>query len=178
MIQKAGAASEQPENTWRGVTSSPKQELLTLKFPRASRAAFFVFCQAGIIEEMLEDTFEGLEDQEEMEEEAEMEIDKILFEITAGEFVFAESGAPALVSKMQQLKPLSVLTWLRPPRGVSAFASGQSALTNWFLRECWPGRPLSEVKPCAAADVAAALSLRLLQIGVCTVDPLHKVTSL
>lgn len=44
---------------------------------------------------MLEDTFEGLEDQEEMEEEAEMEIDKILFEITAGECVcvFAESGA-------------------------------------------------------------------------------------
>lgn len=36
---------------------------------------------------MLEDTFESLEDQEEMEEEAEMEIDKILFEITAGEFV-------------------------------------------------------------------------------------------
>uniref|UniRef100_A0A8C3XZI6 Uncharacterized protein n=1 Tax=Catharus ustulatus TaxID=91951 RepID=A0A8C3XZI6_CATUS len=42
------------------------------------------FLQAGIIEEMLEDTFEGLEDQEEMEEEAEAEIDKILFEITAG----------------------------------------------------------------------------------------------
>ncbi|KFR04528.1 Charged multivesicular body protein 3, partial [Nipponia nippon] len=40
--------------------------------------------KAGIIEEMLEDTFESLEDQEEMEEEAEMEIDKILFEITAG----------------------------------------------------------------------------------------------
>lgn len=33
---------------------------------------------------MLEDTFESMEDQEEMEEEAEMEIDKILFEITAG----------------------------------------------------------------------------------------------
>nr|XP_009684385.1 PREDICTED: charged multivesicular body protein 3 isoform X3 [Struthio camelus australis] len=40
--------------------------------------------KAGIIEEMLEDTFESMEDQEEMEEEAEMEIDKILFEITAG----------------------------------------------------------------------------------------------
>ncbi|XP_006896140.1 PREDICTED: charged multivesicular body protein 3-like isoform X2 [Elephantulus edwardii] len=40
--------------------------------------------KAGIIEEMLEDTFEGMDDQEEMEEEAEMEIDKILFEITAG----------------------------------------------------------------------------------------------
>ncbi|KAG8546480.1 hypothetical protein GDO81_018826 [Engystomops pustulosus] len=40
--------------------------------------------KAGIIEEMLEDTFEGMEDQDEMEEQAEMEIDKILFEITAG----------------------------------------------------------------------------------------------
>lgn len=44
-----------------------------------------------------------------------------------------ESGGPALVSKMQQFKPSSVLTQLRPPRGVSASARGQSALTNWFL---------------------------------------------
>lgn len=41
--------------------------------------------QAGIIEEMLEDTFESMEDGEEMEEAAEAEVDKILFEITAGE---------------------------------------------------------------------------------------------
>ncbi|XP_072221486.1 charged multivesicular body protein 3 [Leuresthes tenuis] len=40
--------------------------------------------KAGIIEEMLEDTFESMEDGEEMEEAAEEEIDKILFEITAG----------------------------------------------------------------------------------------------
>ncbi|XP_029448801.1 E3 ubiquitin-protein ligase RNF103 isoform X4 [Rhinatrema bivittatum] len=40
--------------------------------------------KAGIIEEMLEDTFESMDDEEEMEEEAEMEIDKILFDITAG----------------------------------------------------------------------------------------------
>ncbi|XP_069488284.1 charged multivesicular body protein 3 isoform X2 [Ambystoma mexicanum] len=40
--------------------------------------------KAGIIEEMLEDTFESMDDQEDMEEEAEMEIDKILFDITAG----------------------------------------------------------------------------------------------
>ncbi|XP_006830717.1 PREDICTED: charged multivesicular body protein 3-like isoform X2 [Chrysochloris asiatica] len=39
--------------------------------------------KAGVIEEMLEDTFESMDNQEEMEEEAEMEIDKILFEITA-----------------------------------------------------------------------------------------------
>lgn len=33
---------------------------------------------------MLEDTFESMEDGEEMEEAAEEEIDKILFELTAG----------------------------------------------------------------------------------------------
>ncbi|KAI5616744.1 charged multivesicular body protein 3, partial [Silurus asotus] len=40
--------------------------------------------KAGIIEEMLEDTFEGMEDEDEMEEAAEAEVDRILFEITAG----------------------------------------------------------------------------------------------
>ncbi|XP_024123692.1 charged multivesicular body protein 3 [Oryzias melastigma] len=40
--------------------------------------------KAGIIEEMLEDTFESMEDGEEMEEAAEEEVDKILFDITAG----------------------------------------------------------------------------------------------
>ncbi|XP_075874215.1 charged multivesicular body protein 3 isoform X2 [Nelusetta ayraudi] len=40
--------------------------------------------KAGIMEEMLEDTFESMEDGEDMEEEAEEEVDKILFEITAG----------------------------------------------------------------------------------------------
>lgn len=37
------------------------------------------------MEEMLEDTFESMEDGEDMEEEAAEEVDKILFEITAGE---------------------------------------------------------------------------------------------
>uniref|UniRef100_A0A5F9CZ24 Charged multivesicular body protein 3 n=1 Tax=Oryctolagus cuniculus TaxID=9986 RepID=A0A5F9CZ24_RABIT len=40
--------------------------------------------KAGITEEMLEDTFESMDDQEEMEEAAEMEIDRILLETTAG----------------------------------------------------------------------------------------------
>lgn len=48
------------------------------------RYGIFLSIQAGIIEEMLEDTFESMDDQEEMEEAAEMEIDRILFEITAG----------------------------------------------------------------------------------------------
>lgn len=40
--------------------------------------------KAGIIEEMLDETFEGVEDTEEMEEAAQNEIDKVLFEITEG----------------------------------------------------------------------------------------------
>ncbi|XP_023690161.1 charged multivesicular body protein 3 [Paramormyrops kingsleyae] len=40
--------------------------------------------KAGMIEEMLEDTFESMDDEEEMEEMAEAEVDRILFEITAG----------------------------------------------------------------------------------------------
>ncbi|KAG0413856.1 hypothetical protein HPB47_008998, partial [Ixodes persulcatus] len=39
---------------------------------------------AGIIEEMLDDTMEGLDDQEELEEEAQEEVDKVLWELTAG----------------------------------------------------------------------------------------------
>ncbi|XP_052830427.1 charged multivesicular body protein 3 isoform X1 [Octopus bimaculoides] len=41
--------------------------------------------KAGIIEEMLEDTFEGLEDAEELEDESQKEVDKVLYELTAGE---------------------------------------------------------------------------------------------
>lgn len=33
---------------------------------------------------MLEDTLEGMEDEEEMEEAAEAEVDRILYEVTAG----------------------------------------------------------------------------------------------
>ena len=43
--------------------------------------------QAGIIEEMMEDTMESLDDQDELEEEAQEEVDKVLFEITAGQFL-------------------------------------------------------------------------------------------
>ena len=40
------------------------------------------------MEEMLEDTMEGLEDEDEMEEEAQEEIDKVLFDLTAGKLLF------------------------------------------------------------------------------------------
>ncbi|KAM7284374.1 putative vacuolar sorting protein VPS24 [Ixodes scapularis] len=50
--------------------------------------------RAGIIEEMLEDTMEGLDDQEELEEEAQEEVDKVLWELTAGEVRVSESLNP------------------------------------------------------------------------------------
>nr|CAG4646606.1 EOG090X0EF4 [Macrothrix elegans] len=50
--------------------------------------------RAGIIEEMLEDTLEGLEDTEELEEAAQEEVDKVLWEITAGQL----GKAPAAVT--------------------------------------------------------------------------------
>merc|ERR1712241_191373 len=40
--------------------------------------------KAGIIEEMLEDTMETVTESEDMEEEAQEEVDKILFELTTG----------------------------------------------------------------------------------------------
>lgn len=40
--------------------------------------------KAGLIEEMVDDAFETMDDQEELEEEAQEEVDKILWELTAG----------------------------------------------------------------------------------------------
>ncbi|SRR5258708_5547986 len=42
--------------------------------------------QAGIMEEMVDDTLEGLDQDEELEEEANEEVDKVLFELTDGKF--------------------------------------------------------------------------------------------
>lgn len=40
--------------------------------------------KAGIIEEMMEDTFESMEDTEEMEDAAQAEVDKVIWELTEG----------------------------------------------------------------------------------------------
>ncbi|XP_074643453.1 charged multivesicular body protein 3-like [Tubulanus polymorphus] len=50
--------------------------------------------KAGIIEEMLEDTMEGMDDQDELEEEAQEEVDKVLYELTSG----IMGQAPAIAS--------------------------------------------------------------------------------
>lgn len=48
--------------------------------------------KAGIIEEMLEDTMETVTESEDMEEEAQQEVDKILFELTTGKLGAAPSA--------------------------------------------------------------------------------------
>lgn len=58
------------------------------------------------MEEMLEDTFESMEDGEDMEEEAEEEVDKILFEITAGEQMC--SALNSALDLCHKQKPLTV----------------------------------------------------------------------
>uniref|UniRef100_A0A4W5R914 Charged multivesicular body protein 3 n=1 Tax=Hucho hucho TaxID=62062 RepID=A0A4W5R914_9TELE len=54
-----------------------------------------------IREEMLEDTFESMEDDDEMEEAAEAEVDKILFEITAGALGKAPSKVTDALPEME-----------------------------------------------------------------------------
>nr|CAG4635095.1 EOG090X0EF4 [Alona affinis] len=57
--------------------------------------------KAGIIEEMMQDTMESLEDTEELEEAAQEEVDKVLWEITAGQL----GKAPAAVTDSLPVRP-------------------------------------------------------------------------
>ncbi|OXU31898.1 hypothetical protein TSAR_003843 [Trichomalopsis sarcophagae] len=50
--------------------------------------------KAGIIEEMMDETLDSMEDSEEMEEAADAEVDKILWEVTAGQM----GSAPDVVT--------------------------------------------------------------------------------
>ncbi|XP_044726802.1 charged multivesicular body protein 3 [Chrysoperla carnea] len=52
--------------------------------------------KAGIIEEMLDETMEVLEDTEEMEDQAQSEIDKVLWELTEGKL--GEAPAPPVAT--------------------------------------------------------------------------------
>ncbi|KAL3863302.1 hypothetical protein ACJMK2_005067 [Sinanodonta woodiana] len=72
--------------------------------------------KAGIIEEMLEDTMEGLEDQDELEEEAQEEVDKVLWELTAGDL----GKAPTAVT--------DTLPATEEPQGATAMADDEEDL--------------------------------------------------
>lgn len=57
--------------------------------------------KAGILEEMIDETMESVEDVEELEEEAQQEIDKVLWEVTAGKL----GEAPAVPTESVTVKP-------------------------------------------------------------------------
>uniref|UniRef100_A0A2K6CYS7 Charged multivesicular body protein 3 n=1 Tax=Macaca nemestrina TaxID=9545 RepID=A0A2K6CYS7_MACNE len=83
--------------------------------------------KAGIIEEMLEDTFESMDDQEEMEEEAEMEIDRILFEITEG----ALGKAPSKVTDaLPEAEPSGAMAASEDEKEEEALEAMQSQLAT------------------------------------------------
>ncbi|BES96445.1 unnamed protein product [Nesidiocoris tenuis] len=77
------------------VMQSMQRLVKTPEVAAAMRELSKEMMRAGIIEEMLEETMDTLEDPEEMEEEAQAEIDKVLYEITAG----ALGTAPAAVTE-------------------------------------------------------------------------------
>jgi len=67
-----------------------------VKLPETQKAMMELsreMMKAGVIEEMLEDTMEGLDGEEEMEEAAQEEVDKIILELTTGKL----GEAPAAV---------------------------------------------------------------------------------
>jgi len=61
--------------------------------------------KAGIMEEMLDDTLEGLDEDEELEEEAEAEVDRVLYEITDGKLGVAGAGKelPTLTDEQEEI---------------------------------------------------------------------------
>lgn len=59
--------------------------------------------KAGIIEEMMEETFESMEDTEEMEEEAQGEVDKVLWELTEGKL--GEAPLPPTANVVKEEVP-------------------------------------------------------------------------
>ncbi|KAG9344009.1 hypothetical protein JZ751_012485 [Albula glossodonta] len=89
--------------------------------------------KAGMIEEMMEDTFESMED-EDMEEAAEAEVDKILFDITAG-----NAYVPWVKPPAKSPTPCQSQSLLLPQR------SQRKRKRRKTSRRCSPGWP-----PCGA----------------------------
>ena len=77
-VKVAGALSSSAEvmKSMNALVKLPETQKTMMELSRE-------MMKAGVIEEMLEDTMEGL-DAEEMEEAAQEEIDKIIFELTTG----------------------------------------------------------------------------------------------
>jgi len=87
-VKVAGALSSSAEvmKSMNALVKVPETQKAMMELSRE-------MMKAGVIEEMLEDTMEGLDGEEEMEEAAQEEIDKIIFELTTGKL----GEAPAAV---------------------------------------------------------------------------------
>ncbi|GFN80647.1 charged multivesicular body protein 3 [Plakobranchus ocellatus] len=97
-LRVAGALAKSTE-----VMQSMQQLIKVPEIQATMRDMSKEMMKAGIIEEMLEDTMETLEDDD-LEEEADEEVDKVLYEITAGELGKApaavEDSLPALETEV------------------------------------------------------------------------------
>jgi len=87
-IKVSGALSSSAEvmKSMNALVKLPETQKVMMELSRE-------MMKAGVIEEMLEDTMEGLDGEEEMEEAAQEEVDKIIFELTTGKL----GEAPAAV---------------------------------------------------------------------------------
>merc|ERR1719310_1885244 len=87
-IKVSGALSSSAEvmKSMNALVKLPETQKVMMELSRE-------MMKAGVIEEMLEDTMEGLDGEEEMEEAAQEEVDKIILELTTGKL----GEAPAAV---------------------------------------------------------------------------------
>jgi len=91
-IRVAGAMSQSTE-----VMQAMQQLVRLPEVAKTMQEMSKEMMKAGILEEMMEDTFENLEDQDELEEAAQEEVDKVLWDITKGERGRApDAGADSL----------------------------------------------------------------------------------
>ncbi|XP_058466393.1 charged multivesicular body protein 3 [Malaya genurostris] len=86
--------------------------------------------KAGIIEEMIDETMESLEDVEEMEEEAQKEIDKVLWEITAGKLGEAPSAPMAAPTKESEGEASGVMAEVEDEEDMKDMQSRLQALRS------------------------------------------------
>ena len=95
------------------------------------------FLQAGIIEEMLEDTFEGME-EDDLEEAAQEEVDKVLFELTKGKIKLSAvdlSGCP-LSYVFAKVWSVTLIEWV-PQNIVAITRKDYSPVEEILMHKMW-----------------------------------------
>jgi len=100
-VKVAGALSSSAEvmKSMNALVKLPETQKTMMELSRE-------MMKAGVIEEMLEDTMEGLDAEEEMEEAAQEEIDKIIFELTTGKLGEAPTAVKDTLPAPVASKPM------------------------------------------------------------------------